>query len=1354
VLAVSGSVVTFTPAADCPAPNQSKKCFDGDSNFTVKIGGSVKSASGQTITCGGFALPCTATFHTGNLVDTQAPTITLSFPTDGMSVQANFSQDVIGDASDDSGIATVEFFDGASSIGVDGPSATSTPTKFTANIAWDTAGAKLGLHSLSAIAADIDTNTSKSGTVSVVVRPEHCFDTLINGGETGLNCGGDPNSVEYCGACSGGTCSSNADCSSGFCQAGVCVEKPVIKTMTPGDGAPGTFLTLTGVNFGNGVGTVTFLGDPNNPNDDRQAQAPAACVSAGASTWKNTQVIVAVPDGAASGPVEIKNSGSGLTDRTDQDPGPKLSDFVANNVIHPGVCAVQPSEGSVNDETDVIGQGFGASPSNVKFGPATLTSFSSWTDGKIRIKVPVVNTGSYPVSVKVGASESNAASYTVKDKSLGAAPVIDYVDPVSGPQQEYVTVSGKNFGFAVGTVVFTNGASQLTANGDITFPPACSDKFWSNDHIVVKVPSTFLNAQPTGNGAYTIHVKRPDGAVSNSVGFDLTNGTPKPGICAISPSLGPVATVVELIGEHFGSSKPVVTFSPNKLAVVDSNTSSLVSSKVPTGSVTGPVTLKAAALTSNKVNFQVKNCNETAGICGPANQFQCCATGECRPAGASCGAASLTAEYAWQTSTGLIPIAPRVIEECAPDAVPAPTPSPSPWSGRSGGDQTPIDADIVMRFSRTLQQPVKRSYFHVLKCVDAGSDPCVKTEEQINSFSDPIVVPENATQDTVTLTHVGAEKFEVNTTYLVQVSTDIKAAGAGGANMDEMKSCGKGSAGETFGYCFRFKTRDSSAPTPVGSVGVTPKNFSLQTGAQEQLYKSVPRAEGDRCIVLNCKKYNWNWYTGTESNADSRASITSDDKDGDQNVDCVQTATGHMETGDVPVDVSAKLLGTPLFGTGLLYITFIPPHVEAFAPNCDEACLNALVWARFSSAIDKNTVTPSNVELRKCFNENCVESELGPVIPITTDLTEPPFSTGDVARFLAITPSQPLDPSGFYHVLLKGGTGSPDGIKGLHGVPMDQLNHPQGFQWKFRIKIGQDAFCKAERVDIVPLEKLETRIDGRQLFVATPFTKPDACSADGQALVQQGTTWVSSKPLVADLYKINNALIDTGGKMSAGCSGSCLAVGANGLFGKIAVCGNGIIETTDGNFCKNNLTPTGKPCSVMAAGANAGEECEPSLDGQDRCSAQTCLYRQIPLFPVGGGSCGNGIVEKNLGEACDFGPTCVGASTATSSTPVPENTPCQAQSVKDACLKANGDCSMHAYRGCSASCRHLGSIAGKSTCGNSDVLGDGKDCDDGNLTSGDGCSAICLHEGSRPTSEISAVCGNAILEPGEVCEPK
>jgi cysteine-rich repeat protein len=59
--------------------------------------------------------------------------------------------------------------------------------------------------------------------------------------------------------------------------------------------------------------------------------------------------------------------------------------------------------------------------------------------------------------------------------------------------------------------------------------------------------------------------------------------------------------------------------------------------------------------------------------------------------------------------------------------------------------------------------------------------------------------------------------------------------------------------------------------------------------------------------------------------------------------------------------------------------------------------------------------------------------------------------------------------------------------------------------------------------------------------------------------------------------------------------------------------------------------------------------------------------------------------------------------------------------------------------GCSATC----TIETAPVCGNR-VVELGEECDDGNTTSGDGCSDMCLIE--------EAVCGNSIVEVGEECD--
>ena len=67
--------------------------------------------------------------------------------------------------------------------------------------------------------------------------------------------------------------------------------------------------------------------------------------------------------------------------------------------------------------------------------------------------------------------------------------------------------------------------------------------------------------------------------------------------------------------------------------------------------------------------------------------------------------------------------------------------------------------------------------------------------------------------------------------------------------------------------------------------------------------------------------------------------------------------------------------------------------------------------------------------------------------------------------------------------------------------------------------------------------------------------------------------------------------------------------------------------------------------------------------------------------------------------------------------------------------------------GCSATCTNEGGISrGRPVCGNNTV-DDGEECDDENRADGDGCSSKCLNEGTA-----SALCGNGIKETGEDCD--
>jgi len=392
-------------------------------------------------------------------------------------------------------------------------------------------------------------------------------------------------------------------------------------------------------------------------------------------------------------------------------------------------------------------------------------------------------------------------------------------------------------------------------------------------------------------------------------------------------------------------------------------------------------------------------------------------------------------------------------------------------------------------------------------------------------------------------------------------------------------------------------------------------------------------------------------------------------------------------------------------------------------------------------------VNTANIKVQRCTNENCQDLDPPLALPSAAIRLNPAAGTADARpREIDILPVVKgvtlLLPGRFYKVTLRGGFQS--GIRSTDQVPMAGLNDPEGFSWTFRVKPGDAGECQVDHIDMAPTQKYETQIGARQGFVATPFSAADACSDSGQQLVALGGfTWASSDPKVATL--LQNGKIDTGAELPVGCSGRCTFMGASGKAGQTARCGNAVVETTNAAYCVGGKTPFGQACALLPAGGNGGEECDDgNANDTDACN-NNCLWN--PVAPVTqGGSCGDGKLQ--VGEDCDFGSQCMGASATSTS---PDGSACTSAQARAQCLANRGTCGPQMFRGCSATCRHLGSSAGAATCGNSDV-GDGEDCDDGNLASGDGCSANCLNEGS--SRNTVALCGNGVLEPGEACEKK
>ncbi|MDP3985169.1 MAG: IPT/TIG domain-containing protein, partial [bacterium] len=868
---VQGSLISFTPSEPCPEPNNDRYCFDSDTTFRVEIANGLRSSSAKFVVCGGLAPNCSANFTIGNYIDVEPPQISISTPVVGQSIPLGF-ETVRARATDDSGVSEVEAFDGGASIGVDSPNPT--VQIFDASMFWDTAS--LGLQScraVSAIARDVDTNETRSADVPVVIRAAHCFDGQQNNDETGIDCGGDPQSIEYCGKCAGEACvvapASCVDyCRSASCIDGICVDRPRIDGFDPDAAGPGSYVTISGEFFGTNPGTVVFMGTES-PTDDVVAEL-APCASA----WSSTQIVVVVPSEAvlAQGPIMITAT-NGQSDTT-------TDAFTPTEIPLPGICAIISTEGRVGDTFTLQGNGFGeiAGDSIVHFvrpdtsDPDDRTPIiSSWGPTVVAGQVPVAGAGPREVYVTVGGLHSNRVDFDVLGPETGATPFINDVLPATGPIGTYITLLGANFGSA-GQVIFTNNDTQATALGGIDFPEACTGEFWRDDQVTVKVPPLILAGIDPDNGEnlagerliigdYTLQVRRAgiDEAVSNTVPFGVVEGTAPPGICGMSPVSGPENAAVRFFGEGFGEvANTIARFFENKIAASQSVTAEEVQTRVPTGAETGIVLVQVNELASNPRNFRVADCRQDRAVC--TQGYECCIDGTCALEG-SCSAGTGTGGYAWYVSTGQIPQFPRLLFECSENSIP----TPAPISDRNGGDAICVNAIVSGRFSIEMDTTTITSNAIILKSC-TGTAPNLTCDGLVDadltsfSWSDPPICSGEVCTPGQRSGHgfrIIPEVLLSDTWYEVKIANTVRGSVSSGRESlsEDAAACGAG-----FAYCWRFKTRNSIEACAIESLQTEPQLTTATAVDQKVVYDVFARGR-DACVMLNTSGLPFEWRT-------------------------------------------------------------------------------------------------------------------------------------------------------------------------------------------------------------------------------------------------------------------------------------------------------------------------------------------------------------------------------------------------------------------------------------------------------------------------------------------------------------
>ena len=1270
---VDGSGITFTPSAICE-DDSDEFCFTSDTEYEIDIDSGLRSTSGLSLSCGGLYDDCVYSFTSGSLVDSEDPSVEMSYPEDGDSIEADTTIALQAMVSDDSGVGLVEFYvddELDSSVNPDGDTSTSVIVEGE----WDTSLVETGeSYEIYAIAYDVNSHDAESDNVDVVVRESHCFNGVTDEDEEGEDCGGSD-----CGACSGESCTEDADCSSGVCEEGVCAEYPEISDVSPLSGAPGTYVTIAGSHFGSS-GTVYF------------GETEAELIDCGDDGWSSTQIFVEVPE-IETGDYDIRiETDDGYSDATNDDNGPLIDAFELNDLERPGICEISPYSGEVGQTIDVEGVNFGSSrgSSEVYFGSEEATSYEDWSNEYIEdATVPTLLPGDYAVVVSVGGVSSNQVVYEVEDADADDLPIIGSVSPSSGPEGEYVTISGSNFSASEGLVYFINNDSESTSYqvetvADVDFPAVCEEDYWSRSQVIVQVPDDLEEAD------YLIQVVRQDGEESNTENFTVEAGSAGPGVCLIDPDSSPAGYEdVVIYGEDFGDDEGRVVFASDEggtEATITSWESDEILLSVPIDAETGTVVVyDSSELDSNGTLFEVGDCNE-ADLCD-INTQQCCASGICIDASGTCPEIESDlgdASYAWRFSTGVIPDVPELIIECSDDYI-----SPTPWAGRGGGDDVCVNAGIGGSFDISMNADSFTDESILLEaCIGEGDEPCDVTSS--------ISIGSVLTSD-IGFVAYPEDSLDTDSIYKVTLTSNIQSSV--GIAIEETS--------------WQFQTRSDAELCDIASVQVTPSAHTFESLGETSKYLAQAVSE-DGGVILNSTDYEWNWTISDESVADyASESGCTGEPSSCQSVEALQEGESLItaEENDQGIDDTADII-----------VQFTDPRIVDYWPSgdCRNACVNAEIGAEFNVEMNTSIEDAGVVVVYECTNEACVTYTNPDGIDADVDLSDAD------ATILIVSPESYLEPNTYYEVVISGEADS------TSGVPISEY-YEGDFSWIFQTR-DNAAPCAIDRVELNPSSRIFNYVGETGAFRASAWGPADSCSLDGQRLTTTDYNWAWSiaDDLIAELWADGEA-ISAPDEIPDGCSASCVSEGTT-YYGSLC----GLDADGDGSnldpgeecdpgdpddesdTCSASCLNTGSESLCGNGELDAGEECDDeNTDDFDGCSS-ICLNEGVD---GGRTACGDGVVTQfetlNAdgwagGEDCDI------ADDETAD-------------------------------GCSATCVYEGSISVGSIegiCGNGEIESPAEECDDGNNIDGDGCSSSCLAEGSIACSDSSdsLCCGNGLTE--------
>jgi len=413
------------------------------------------------------------------------------------------------------------------------------------------------------------------------------------------------------------------------------LQGPTVGSLSPTAGVEGTWVTITGTNFGTvqgGGNTVSF-----------------GSVPAGASTsWSDTQITAIVPSGAATGPVSVVVNGL-------------QSNQNVIFTVSATVIGVSPSSGAALSQVQISGSGFGATKgaSTVAFN-GVVAPILDWSPISITALVPPgATTGN--VVVTIGGVATTGPSFSVTTPTTPTLPNILSISPTSGGAGTHVTINGSGFGAqstgsvllgsTIGSVLSWNDNMVVaTVNAGSTSGVAqIQQSGYSSNSLPFTVNTTTISGISPNNGlagtevtitgsgfgtsqgsgsvwlgtAAGIVTNWNDGEIDATVSAGATSGSAQvlqngvwsnsvpftinlPHISGITPTSGSAGTVVTVTGNGFGISQGSgIVWIGNMAGVVSGWDDTHVVASVPSGAVSGVVKVQQNGTWSNAVTFTV-----------------------------------------------------------------------------------------------------------------------------------------------------------------------------------------------------------------------------------------------------------------------------------------------------------------------------------------------------------------------------------------------------------------------------------------------------------------------------------------------------------------------------------------------------------------------------------------------------------------------------------------------------------------------------------------------------------------------------------------------------------------------------